>query len=309
MQNISNTVSKWNLKFLTRLFVVIGLCLAVYSGYTGYTELFLSDERRFWSAIENSMSTSSVTRTLRSGGTGNQVVQKQQMLFDGEPRIVSQVDFEQRGAVSNTNVVTEGIAFTDAQYSRYTRFTTDQTQQDGSMTQIDDLLNKWEVFQSTTPDEVELSRQNLVGEMVTLAVFGNYETGFKQSTIAALKSSGAYDVNFEGIETRDFNGESARIYPVRVLLRPFAEQLTAAFLEAGYGSFPPLDPEGFDPNADLQTSIAVSDRTGAIVGVNYGTRQEEYSGYGIQKQVERPDVTYSNGELEQRVQEAIGGVL
>ena len=57
--------------------VLIGLA----GGYLWYSRLYLTNERRFWMAIENSMATQSVTRTLISGGSGNKVTQTQQFFF------------------------------------------------------------------------------------------------------------------------------------------------------------------------------------------------------------------------------------
>jgi hypothetical protein len=80
-------------------------------------------------------------------------------------------------------------------------------------------------------------------------------------------------------------------------------------VRSGYGEFPPLDPAGYDDDASLPVKIAISQRTGNIIGITYGSRQETYSGYGVTKTLERPQVEYSAGELETIVQEELNGAL
>lgn len=309
MQDIVRTVTKWNLKRLIKLFVITGVVLALVSSYLGYTRLYLNDERRFWYAIENSMSTPSVTRVLTTGGSGNQVVQSQQMFFEKEPKTISQVLFDQRGATTNTSVVTEGLSFLDEQYSRYTKFSTDQKRPDGAPVQIDDLLNKWEVLQSESDAEREQTRQNYINELVSLVIFGNFDADFKHDVATQLKEQNVYAIDLVNVTDTEIDGEPVKIYPISLGLQAFAGQATRAFTAAGYGDFPPLDPANFTPDNRIDATIAVNTRTNAVVSVSYFNRQEQYIGYGIHKEIDRPDATFSAGELESRVQEAVGNAF
>jgi len=301
-------VSQWNLRRLIRIFVIFGIIFSLSGSYLWYSRLYLNDERKFWMAIENSMSTPSVTRTLTSGGTGNQVVQKNQIHFSPNMVTNSLVTFNQRNATEDTLVTTEGISFPDALYSRYTEFSTTSSKPDGTKPTLDPVLGEWE---ANIPEEelLEQSKFNYVSELVTLVVFGNFDAEFRNDVIKSLQDSGAYDINFAGVSDDVIDGSDVRLFPVSVRLKPYVEQLQRAFVHAGYGEFPPLDPANYTEDSRVPVTIAVDKQSGAIAGVSFGGRQESYSGYGIRKTIEKPETKYESGELERIVQEELQGVL
>lgn len=301
------TMVGWNLAKLTRFFIIAGLVVAVSGSYLWYSRLYMTDERKFWRAIESSMSLPSVTRTLTTGGTGNQVVQKQQFFFNPNMSSASRVTFDQISATESTSVVTEGISFIDAQYSRYIDFETNQPRPDGTIANLDSVLGEWEE-NVATGDSIEQARLNYISELVTLVIFGNFDPEYKRDTIRALQEEGTYEINIRGISQDEIDGESVTIFPISVKLKPYVELLNKSFIQAGYGDFPPLDPINYREDAAIPVTIAVSNKSGAVSGISFGNRQEGYSGHGILKANERPEAKYTNGELERIVQEEIQGI-
>lgn len=294
---------------LTRVFFILGIIIALVGSYLWFTRLYLTDERRFWIAIENSMSLPSVTRELQSGGSGNQVVQSQQFFFSPNQVVASRVTFDQISATESTSVITEGLSFLDTQYSRYTEFSTNQRTQDGAAVDIDSLLGKWE--ENAVPQEaLEQARQAYVSELVTLVIFGNFDSEYKRSVLERMQQEGVYEINPNSINHDEFEGEDSLIYNVSVKIKPFVELLNDSFEYAGLGDFPPLDPSGYSDDAPpLPAQIIVNKRQNTITGVSFGTRQERYSGHGIIKDVNRPTAEFQSGELEDAVQQQLQGVL
>ena len=121
----------WNLRRLATSFMLLGLAIIVVGSYLAYTKLYMTNERKFWLAVDNSLATKSVTRELKSGGRGNQVVQSQRFAFAPQMATESKVSYVQKSAVTDTSVVTEGVSFPDSQYQRYVKFKTNQTNSDG----------------------------------------------------------------------------------------------------------------------------------------------------------------------------------
>lgn len=273
-----------------------------------YTRLYMTEDRRFWTAIENSMSTPSVTRTILEGGTGNQVVQQQQFLFSPNMVSNSRVTYDQKSAVVETSVETRGVSFIDAQYSKYTKFSTNQKNKDGSSADINDLLNKWEGTVSTG-DNAEQARFNYLSELVTLVIFGNFDANYRREVMHQMRSNNVYEIDFSGATEDEIDGEKVKLYPVSVALKKYAELLVGSFKQTGLGDFPPLNPDSYQGDARIPATIAINQRTGEVVGVSFGTRQEQYESYGVIKSIERPVPEFGSGELETAVQEKLKDVI
>lgn len=305
---LNSALASWDLKKLAKLMTTFALLIGVIGCYLWFTRLYMTDERRFWLALENSMSTQSVTRTITSGGTGNQVKQDQQFHFSPQKATKSQVSFTQKSSTVDTSVKTEGVTFLDASYSRYTYFNSNQKKEDGNLINLDRVLGKWEATKAT-PETLEASKSNYVGEMVTLAVFGNYGPTFKHSVLSAFRDNDTYQITKSEITETEVNGRKAIAIPVSVGLRSFATQLQRAFVESGYGEFAPLNPENYREDARLPASFVINPRDNSIIGIQFGDRQEIYSGYGINKKVDQPQSEFNSGELEAIVQEEIRTAL
>ncbi len=303
-----NYINSLDLRKITTRLLILGIIFALAGAYLWYSRLYMTNERKFWLAIENSMTTKSVTRTIVSGGTGNQVVQDQRFFFSPQIGSKSKVSYNQKSATVDTAVVTEGMTFPDSQFSRYISFNTNQKDKEGNVPNLDEVLGKWE-GNEIQESELDQAKQNYVGELVSLVIFGNYSPEFRDSLIAGLKESDAYQIN-NSSETEDaVDGKDAIIYQVSVELKSYAEQLQRAFVEAGYGEFEPLNPDNYQEGSKISMTLAVSSTSNTIIGVSFGDRQEQYGGYGINEVIEKPQAEFKPGELENFVQEELKGII
>jgi hypothetical protein len=305
---VNSVLASWDLKKLTRTMVLLAIPVALVGSYFWYTRLYLDTERRLWIAVNNSMATGSVTRTLTSGGTGNQVVQKQEYFFSPQAVSKSHVSFSQKTATVETNVQTEGISYMDRQYSRYTQFETNQKKADGTTPSLASLLGKWG---STIPaqEDKQSVKDAYIGELVSLVVFGNFDANFRHELINELKTNGVYKISEVEVYDDIIDNEKVTAIPVRVQLKGYATVLQKAFVKAGYGEFAPLNPDNYAETADLKAVLFVSKRDNTIRTVQYGERKEKFSGYGVNTKVSEPVAEMKNAELEAKVREEISGAL
>ena len=307
-KSLAYRITSWDLKKIARNMSILAVLVALVGGYLWYSRIYMTNERKFWMAIENSMSTQSVTRTTTTGGTGNKVVQDQQFFYSPQMASRSHVTFEQKSSSVDTAVETEGVAFPDSQYSRYTTFRTNQKKSDGTVPNLDSILDKWEGTK-VSDEELESSKLNYVSENVTLAIFGNFGAKFRHDTLKALKEGNTYSIDFTNVVPDTVDGRKVLRYPVNVNLFPYTTQLQKAFVEAGYGDFPPLNPENYKDGSQLSAQITVDAKTNTIVGIQFGSREETYRGYGIGINVVAPKTDFNSGELEQKVQQEIETAL
>ena len=300
-QKINTTVASWNLAKLTKYFLIFAVVILLATFWVWYTRLYLTNERRFWNAIETSMSVPSVVRTLEQGGSGNQVIQQYRFHYAPQQVIENKVQFTQKSATVDTSVVTEGIIFPDDQYLRYVSFENNSPSGE-SVSDIDELLGQWARQEAPDPEEARL---NYLSEYVTLVVFGNFPANIRNEIMQELQEGNVYSVDYENAIEDTVNGNEVLRYATVVNLRAFAETLNGAFIKAGYGEFPPLNPENYREGSTLNSSIVVKKRDNTIVGVNFGNRQETYSNYGVIKNIEEPDASLTIEELQSRVQQSI----
>jgi len=295
------------IKKLTSVFLVFAIVIGTGATIFWYKDIYMTPERRFWSAIDNSLSTKSVIRTLTSGGTGNQVIQNNRFVFSQDDFVESRVEFTNRSATVDTFVVTEGLTTLDSQYSRYVSFDTNDTREDGSTADINNVLGEWAGV--TADDESkEEARLNYVSELVTLALFGDYSSDQRSTIVGSLESSNTYRVNYDGVSEGEVDDDDEVLfYPVSVGLKSYASTLQNSFESAGLGGFPPLNPDNYREDARVNAIFAVRTRDNALVGIQFGDRSEEYSNYGALRELSVPDVKFTPEELEAIVQEEIQG--
>jgi hypothetical protein len=151
---IINNTSHWNFSKISKYFLVFGVIIALVSSYFWYSQIYMNPERRFWIALNNSMATPSVVRTLTQGGTGNQVVQQYRFNFAPQRVVQNKVEYTEKSSTTDTSVTTEGIIFPEKQYLRYTDFTNSRTDSQDSAN-IDSVLGAWAVQEVADPEELE----------------------------------------------------------------------------------------------------------------------------------------------------------
>lgn len=293
---------KWfdslNLIKIAKVVGVVAAVLAVGTSYVWFTRVYMDGERRFWLAIDNSLSTPSVVRTLEQGGSGNKVVQDYRFHYAPVRLIENKVEFTEKSATTDTSITTEGIITTSDQYLRYTDFSSD----DGNS--LGPVLGQWAV-QSPAPLQAEEARLNYLSEQVTLAIFGNFGPNYRAELIEKLKSQNVYKGELNSPAEQVIDGEDMLVYAVQVDLRAYAGLLRQAFVDAGYGDFPPLDPEGYREGSTVSAQFIVRKKDNAFVTISFGGRTESYSNYGVVKQVDVPEGSISIDELQRRVEQQL----
>lgn len=296
-RSFNNATASWNLVKITKYFVGFGVLILLASSYVWFTRLYMTNERRFWSAVENSMATPSVVRTLTEGGTGNLVVQDYRFHFAPERVIENRVEFTQKSATVDTQVITEGVIYPEDQFLRYTKFI---NKSEGSFDEnIDEVLGKWAHQSSTDGEE---GRLNYLSEYVTLAIFGNYSPSARGELVSRLTDNQIYQVDYQNAIEDTLDGEKVLRFGVAVNLREYAALLNDAFVKAGYGDFPPLNPDNYQEGSTLNSQFVVRKRDNVLVGINFGGREEAYSNYGVVKTVATPEAELSIDELQNTVQ-------
>jgi hypothetical protein len=298
---IKNRTSLWNFNKITKYLLALGVIFALVTSYFWYSQLYMTPERRFWLAINNSMATPSVVRTLTQGGSGNQVVQDYRFNFAPQRAVQNRVVYTEKSATTDTSVTTEGIVFPSEQFLRYTEFTNSRTDSAES-TNIDAVLGEWAIQEAEDEEQAQL---NYLSEQVSLVIFGNYGSAVRNELISEMKNSSVYGDKLSVVIEDSIDGEPVNLYTIDVKLRAYAEILNRAFVSAGYGEFPPLNPDNYREDSIVSGVVYVSKKNNSIVGVSFGGREERYGNYGVLATVEKPEATFTVEELQREVQQLL----
>ncbi len=298
---IYNRIGHWNFRKIARYSFAFGMVILLVTSYFWYTRLYMTPERRFWTALNNSMSTPSVVRTLTQGGSGNEVVQDYRFHFVPQRVVENKVVYTEKSATTDTSVTTEGIIFPGEQFLRYTSFTNSRTDNEEN-SNIDSVLGKWAAQSSEDAEEAKL---NYLSEQVSLVVIGNYSPEFRSEMLNDMQDKQVYGPNLGTPMEDKLNDETVYVYNISVKLKNYAELLNKAFVEAGYGEFPPLNPDNYREDSAVNGNIYVRKKDNAVVGINFGGREERYGNYGVVKQINKPEVSLSVEELQTQVQQLL----
>lgn len=280
--------------------LIFAVIIGVVAAWFWYFNIYMTTERRFWSAINTSMSTPSAVRTLQEGASGNQVVQQYRFFYSPEKVFQNKVSYTERDATRNTFVETEGIVYyPQDQFLRYTAF--DSRQDTEQPVNIDDLIGVWAAQDTEDEEQGKLSYQS---ELVTLAIFGNFDSRFRNEISNDLKNEDVYGDVSVALEDVNADEEAVLNYSVTIKLKPYVTALNKAFERAGYESFPPLDPSNYEDDATVPATFIVRKKDNTITNISFGGRNEAYSNYGVKTLPIKPNAEITVEELQAKVQEA-----
>jgi hypothetical protein len=300
---IKSRIETWNLRKLTTYTISLGLLIGIITSWYWYQGIYMTPERRFWTAINNSMATPSVVRTLEDGGSGNQVTQNYRFNYRAPNFIENRVVFIEKSATTDTRIETEGIITPTEQYLRYTDFK-NNTQEDLQNSDSQSVVGKWASGEENEADQ-EQSRLNYISEQVSLAIFGDFSSSFRYEIISKMKESSVYGTKLNEAEENTVDGKTTLQYVVDVNLREYVQLLQKSFVQLGLGEFPPLSAENYNEGSVVKARFSIDKSNNSISQIEFGGRTETYSNYGVIKSLSVPEVAFTINELQEQVQSSI----
>lgn len=303
LRRLKLRLSTINYKKLALRMSVLAVVLVVGAGYIAYTRLYLTKERRFWQAIQNSMSTQSFVREVTSGGTGNRTVEKTRLNFGAEASIDKISSVSAKSATSESNVTTRSIMTPSAQYISYSNIFTTEKKASGEPFNFDSVNGIWAVqAQGTTPQELDQLKLEYVQQQVSIVPFGNLNAATRRTIINELKQSDVYEIDYTNIVKQEVEGKTYMAYPVRVKLRQYVAILQKHFDAMGFGMFPSLDPSQYAEKSRYNATLLLDLNSSTLRGISSSNQSEIYTNYGVSQKAPIPDKTVSLEDLQSKLQ-------
>jgi len=303
--NLQNRLKRINYQKLFYRVLAVASVLLLASAYLSYTRLYLTPERRFWMAINNSLSTPSVVKATETGGTGNKTTEATRFIYGAQAaqNKLNSVSF--KTATSESNVTTETITTPKTQYVRYVNIFSTEKKEGGGAYNFESVIGRW-AKQDVGNEASALDNQRLtyIQPLVTLVPFGNLTADARNELLAYMKSNGAYNVDFTNVQYQMENGKKYATYPVKVMTKKYVTALQKFFTAAGFGDFPPLDASGYPENARVNATFRIDMKSGTVAGISFNGQTENYLNNGVANELKMPTATLSLDELQSRLQSA-----
>jgi len=264
----------------------------------------MKPERRFWSAISNSLATTSVVKETRTGGSGNLTVEKTRYTYGVQAAARKISDASIKSATVESNVTTEVINTPTDEFVRYLNIATNEKKQDGTTYDFSDVQKVWARQPSDTQETTEKSKQSFIQSQVTLVPFGDVSPAARKDILSQLRKGGAYKVNYDAVTTKVIDGQEYYNFIVAVQTKKYVSALQKHFIAIGYGEFAPLNSDNYSEGAKVNAQFLIKKSDNSLAGITFNNLTESYSNYGITKKTDIPTDYITLDDLQKRLEKA-----
>jgi hypothetical protein len=287
----------------TLILFVCGVLVFILSGWLWWAQVYQNPERVYWSMLANSLQTTSVTRQLSQNSTASKLSQTVVQTFGVSPTVQSYTTLQQ----GKSTIKTENIGTPDKDYIRYIAITSDQKSTAGKALNFAPALNKW--AQTDVPNTAGAQNPSLFTQ-VTLGLAGGnlvpqaeLQATDRDKLLTLLRNTVVFDTNLDNVKKQRVAGRLQYVYTSNVqavgyvgFQKEFAKMVGLKLLDK-------VDPNDYQGQAATKVELTVDAWSHQLVSVNYigQDRKEQYSSYGVVRQVPPPVAKLTGTQLQQLV--------
>lgn len=280
----------------TWLLLVAGVLLYAFSGYVWYQNIYLNQDRVFWSAIDGALTTSGVVKEIDY--STDQTTQTQKIMLNFTPTLSSeggQVFKNQNGQ----ETVSESIAFPKSDFARFASIVNPETPK------LKALEGIWANTSGPEGSESKILADHLTNGALILV--GNLPKTKRDKLVNMMRDTKMYEVI--GVSgKKEYSGKTANVYTVRIKVDSYNTVLTSYFQMIGMPGFAEQVSQSSEDTTDPIIEIAINPSNRQIYEAGYpkvgqaGT--EKYSLWGFARQPVAPEESVTATELQKRLDEA-----
>lgn len=281
-------------------FTVAAVVIFVISGWAWWHVVRSNPERTFYSAIDNSLRTTGMSRQVTQE-SGPQKLQQDAYLSQGAQHVArSTSTIDQTGDV-NATIKTESIGTPTTDYVRYVQIDTTQKNAAGQSLDFSSLLNIW--------GKAEPAQGMTAGDLYNESTLGvvpvaNLNAKKRESLLKLIRDQNVYQIDNQKIQRAIEGGRPFYTYEVSVkpeayvtMLKQFASDMKLTHLET-------IDPSQYKDGEPIVFKIKVDVWSQRFVEIQYqmGSRVEKYGSFGVNRGVTIPETTIPTEELQAKLQ-------
>lgn len=294
----SKSISSQQSKFIASLlFALAGLIIFIFGLGLWWTGARANPQDIFWDAMQNSLQTSSVNKTVKQASEQGSIEQVTSLMFGRSPAMVSKTTLVQSSELGNSTVSTESLGTRDADYVRYNNISSDQKDESGQSLNFSEVIGAWAKQDNGPAGQAQFLRESVL----SVVPFGNFSLSTRAKIMAQLRDGGIYTVDFNP-KGRKASGRNVLDYDVSVDTGKYIELLNVYLRALGLES--DIDPQDYEGSPPLEIIFTVDTLSRQLGGITYkdDSRTEQFSGYGVVRRLEIPENTITTTELQERLQ-------
>jgi hypothetical protein len=279
------------------------LWLAIIIGFIGvglayFYKTTYSDPRRVFNAmLENSLRTSSVLKQVTQVSDNQTLDQRVRLQLGGDHVAQSVTTLSQTGLAS-ANVMTESIGTPNADFVRYRSIKTDQKNEAGEEIDFSNIVDVWGRTEASETTSGELYNELVLG----VIPIGNLSHQDRKELLQDMTELDVYKVEYENVKRGSANGRPAYSYRVKIRPETYVTLLKKYATKVGLSHLDNINPQNYSSAPPIEFTISVDIMTRRLVGIEYDSgRQEYYTSYGTEADVELPNDTVPVEELQDRL--------
>lgn len=286
---------------------VIGIAVLAVSATLWLNRVYLSPQRVFWSMVNSSLSTRGVTTELNQSAQGSSLKQIVQMEL-GTTNMAHSLTTLQQG---NTQVKTEIIGTSEADYTRYRSIETDQKNAQGKPLDVSKVVGVWSKSDDIPQTATQSSGHQLLAQAVLgvgLPVgsvpvpIGEVTPGQREDLLREMKSEGLYKLSFKDVKKHRKNGRLLYTYDVKVQTILYVRIMKEFARDLGLHELDGVDPNTYQSARPLAVKLTVDAYSHQLISVDSGQGYTQgYAGYGLPLKAVLPDNPISSKELQARL--------
>ena len=272
-----------SVKFVTSFAVVI---LAVACGLWQYHNV-TSQDRIFWGMIDNSLQTSSFSKTSTIQSGGQSALQVTDVFTSPKQEVYSRTHYSQSGA-DEADATTENIGTPYRDYVRYTEINTTQKNTQGKPFDFSNIVNIW----GASPDQ---GKKDTTGQLFNQSVLGVLPTGNltaaqRKQLIKLMKDNKAYSYKMHKTSSQFLLSRPSYSFTVTVSPPAYITVLKQFAKDIGLNQLESIDPQEYKDSAEMQFEVTVDGWSHQVIEVTQtaSNKKESISAQNVRKQLPTP---------------------
>lgn len=282
----------------TKMFIA-GVLIFLVATLCWYQFVYINPAQIFWATVDGNLQTQGVTRHLVQKTDASNMDQYLQLQLGQNNLVSGRTTIErQQDGKTTSKVVTEDIGTPTANYSKYTELTVPTEKKSVDLSSV---VNVWSIM-----DLTDSSRPQSIFSEVAYGVlpFGRLNNVQRAELVSLMQDKKVYTIDYESASRETVNGRQALRYKVKITPEAYITVLQKYDQMMNLKMLTGVDPTAYANQPPFEVEVVIDMYARQIMEIKYvsdETRQETYSGYGIQPKLDLPQNPEPRNALEQRL--------
>lgn len=281
--------------------VLVGIIILIGAAYSWWHWVYSSPKHVFDRMIVTSLSSNSVTRTIKQDD-GVQILDQTSQLTLAPNKRVHATNTLRQVADAGTVVDTESIATPTTDFVRYLGIKTSQKNSKGNNFDFASVVGLW--GKADNQDELsggaQLFTQNLLGVMPV----ANLPAQARKDLVKLITSNQVFKTDYKSVKRANEDGRPVYSYDVTIEPKAYVSMLKLFARDVGLTQLEHVDPAQYEGSDPLKFTFDVDVWSGQLRNITYkdSQRSEHMAAYGAQLLINPPASAVTLDELQSKLQ-------